>query len=90
MESHIFRNFSLFLFIFLLNYFSFREGRDGKRCKRVSCRAVAIVLERGTVVLAWHTNQCNTLPSSDDFLRSSLFSPYSKISKNPPITKLNF
>ena len=45
---------------------------------RVPCHpveAVPIVLERGTVILARHTNQHNMLPT-DDFLRSLLFSPY--------------
>ena len=78
-ERFFWKNQQIFPLL-LVKYLSFREGCDGKRCKRVSCatpigRAVAIVLERRTVVLAWHTNQRNMLPT-DDFLRSLLSPPY--------------
>ena len=48
--------------------------------------AVPIVLERGTVILARHTNQHNMLPT-DNFLRSLLFSPYWEQKKCRKISK---
>ena len=52
-ERFFWKNQQIFPLL-LVKYLSFREGCDGKRCKRVSVaapigRAVAIVLERGTL-----------------------------------------
>jgi hypothetical protein len=52
-ERFFWKNQQIFPLL-LVKYLSFREGRNGKRCKRVSValptgRVVSIVFERGTL-----------------------------------------
>jgi len=78
-ERFFWKNQQIFPLL-LVKYLSFREGCDGKRNSKALCaappgRSSSLILERGTAILAPHTNHRNMLPT-DNFLRSLLFSPY--------------
>ena len=78
--------------LLLVKYLSFREGCDGKRNSKALCaappgRSSSLILERGTAILAPHTNHRNMLPT-DNFLRSLLFSPYWEQLKCRKISKI--